>query len=86
MNLEDICAEIKALPPSPTEVLQAAFDGHDTQHLAMGILAHPFSVELDKHTVARLYQIGFENGLAAPCEIKGARQIASVILDLEVGA
>lgn len=84
MSLDALSDEIKALAPDPTAFLSAAMDSGDGQLMAMGILAHPRSIELQGQTVGRLFAIGFLDGLPAPTEITNMRKIATLFLDHEV--
>lgn len=71
---------IKALP-DPVPLLAAAYDGDDSEAMALAILAHPASALLGQSTVHRLWRIGFEHAPAAPTEAKSIRAIARAIID-----
>lgn len=83
IDLASIHGEIKKYPPNTRDFLQAAVDGGDAEQMAMGIIAHPSSLELSPQTISRLFCIGFLHGLPAPTEVKAMRTIAGILLDLE---
>lgn len=83
IDVAAISGEIKKYGPDTREFLQAAYDGGDPEHMAMGIIAHPSSLELTPQTISRLFVIGFMHGLPAPTEVKAMRTIAGLLLDME---
>lgn len=64
-------------------LLAAAHDANDSVLMAQAILAHSASVDFPRTAIRRMWRIGYDDGLPAPSEAKGLREICAVLLEMD---